>query len=122
MSAGSPISGATARVDADLTGRMAEYIALHVLYHHRRMSELRTLQARKVWQYLPEPAAHEVRVGSWASACWAPRRPRFCASSAIRCAAGAGRPSRSTASSATAAQTGLDAFLAGTDILAVLLP
>ena len=50
-------------VDADLTGRMTEYVALHVLYHHRRMSEFRELQARKVWKYLPEPAAHEVRVG-----------------------------------------------------------
>ena len=50
-------------VDPDLTGRMTEYVALHVLYHHRRMSEFRELQARKVWKYLPEPAAHEVRVG-----------------------------------------------------------
>ena len=50
-------------VDPDLTGRMVEYVALHVLYHHRRMSEFRELQARKVWKYLPEPAAHEVRVG-----------------------------------------------------------
>ena len=50
-------------VDPDLTGRMTEYVALHVLYHHRRMSEFRELQARKVWKYLAEPAAHEVRVG-----------------------------------------------------------
>ena len=38
-------------------------IALNVLYHHRRMSEFRALQARKAWQYLPEPTAREVRVG-----------------------------------------------------------
>ena len=25
-------------VDPDLTGRMVEYVALHVLYHHRRMA------------------------------------------------------------------------------------
>src|SRR5882724_6586229 len=41
----------------------AGVVALHVLYHHRRMSEFGELQARKVWKYLPEPAAHEVRVG-----------------------------------------------------------
>src|SRR5262245_43972963 len=35
-------------VDPDLTGRMAEYVALHVLYHHRRMTEFRELQSRKV--------------------------------------------------------------------------
>ena len=50
-------------VDPDLTGRMAEYIALHVLYHQRRMSEFFELQAREIWNYLPEPAAREVRVG-----------------------------------------------------------
>ena len=51
-------------VDADLTGRMTEYVALHVLYHHRRMSEFGELQRRRVWKYLAEPAAHEVRVGA----------------------------------------------------------
>src|SRR5262245_19480215 len=50
-------------VDPDLTGRMVAYVALHVLSHHRRMSEFRELQVRKAWQYLPEPAAREVRVG-----------------------------------------------------------
>ena len=109
-------------VDPDLTGRMVEYIALHVLYHHRRMSEFRELQARKVWKYLAEPAAHEVRVGLMGlgvlgSAAAAALRP-----SATRCGAGAGRRSRSMASPATPATGQLDAFLADTDILAVLLP
>jgi glyoxylate/hydroxypyruvate reductase A len=109
-------------VDPDLTGRMVEYIALHVLYHHRRMSEFRELQARKVWKYLPEPAAHEVRVGlmglgvlgaAAASALnvfgyqvrgWS-RSPKSL--DGVKCYAGDGE---------------LDAFLAETDILAVLLP
>jgi glyoxylate/hydroxypyruvate reductase A len=50
-------------VDPDLTGRMAAYVGLHVLYHHRRMTEFRELQAGRVWEYLPEAAAREVRVG-----------------------------------------------------------
>lgn len=50
-------------VDPDLTGRMVEYVLLHVLTHQRRMTEYRTLQARKEWKYLPEPAAADVRVG-----------------------------------------------------------
>ena len=109
-------------VDPDLTGRMVEYVALHVLYHHRRMSEFGELQARKVWKYLPEPAAHEVRVGlmglgvlgsAAANALkvfgyrlrgWS-RSPKSLAG--VACYAGAGE---------------LDAFLADTDILAVLLP
>jgi glyoxylate/hydroxypyruvate reductase len=109
-------------VDADLTGRMTEYVALHVLYHHRRMSEFGELQSRKVWKYLPEPAAHEVRVGvmglgvlgssavnalkvfGYQLRGWS-RSPK--ALEGVTCYAGAGE---------------LDAFLADTDILAVLLP
>jgi glyoxylate/hydroxypyruvate reductase A len=50
-------------VDNDLTARMAEYVVMNVLYHHRRMTEFRELQVRRTWTYLPEPAAHDVRVG-----------------------------------------------------------
>jgi glyoxylate/hydroxypyruvate reductase A len=109
-------------VDPDLTGRMAEYVTLHVLYHHRRMTEFRELQVRKQWQYLPEPAARDVRVGlmgigvlgSAAATALKPlgyrlrgwsRTPRTLAG--VECFSGAGQ---------------LDAFLAETDILAVLLP
>ena len=109
-------------VDPDLTGRMTEYVALHVLYHHRRMSEFHELQARKVWKYLAEPAAHEVRVGlmglgvlgSAAVAAlrvfgyqlrgWSRSRKSL---DGVACYSGMGE---------------LDAFLAETDILAVLLP
>jgi glyoxylate/hydroxypyruvate reductase len=109
-------------VDPDLTGRMTEYVGLHVLYHHRRMSEFRELQERRVWKYLPEPAAHEVRVGMMGLGVlgcaalhalgafgyqlrgWS-RSPK--ALDGVACYAGPGE---------------LDAFLADTDILAVLLP
>ena len=50
-------------VDPDLSGRMAEYIGLQVLFHQRRMSEYQEHQRNRSWTYLPEPAAHEVRVG-----------------------------------------------------------
>jgi glyoxylate/hydroxypyruvate reductase A len=109
-------------VDPDLTGRMAEYIALHVLYHHRRMSEFRELQARGIWNYLPEPAAREVRVGlmglgvlgSAAAGVLKPFGYRLRgwsrtlkALDGVACFNGAAE---------------LDAFLAETDVLAVLLP
>lgn len=108
--------------DPDLTGRMSAYIALHVLYHHRRMGELRDLQARKIWRNLVEPAARDVRVGlmglgvlgqaavdvlrpfGYQLRGWS-RTPR--ALRDVACFSGPGE---------------LDAFLAGTDILAVLLP
>jgi glyoxylate/hydroxypyruvate reductase A len=50
-------------VDNDLTARMVEYVVMNVLYHHRRMTEFRELQARRTWTYLPEPAAQNVRIG-----------------------------------------------------------
>jgi glyoxylate/hydroxypyruvate reductase len=109
-------------VDADLTGRMVEYIALHVLYHHRRMSEFRELQARRVWKYLPEPAAHEVRVGLMGLG--------VLGSAAARALKVFGYQVRGWSRSAKsldgvacyAGSDELDAFLADTDILAVLLP
>jgi glyoxylate/hydroxypyruvate reductase A len=109
-------------VDPDLTGRMAAYIALNVLYHHRRMTELRGQQAGKVWRYLPEPAANAVRVGLMGLGVLG------------RAAAAALRPfgyrltgwSRTSKAvdgvAAFSGAVGLDAFLAETDILAVLLP
>jgi len=109
-------------VDADLTGRMVEYVTLHVLHHHRRMTEFGELQSRREWKYLAEPAAHEVRVGimglgvmGLASVAplkllgyqlrgWS-RTPKTI--EGVRCYSG---------------EAGLDAFLADTDILAVVLP
>ena len=109
-------------VDPDLTGRMVEYVALHVLYHHRRMSEFRELQARKVWKYLPEPAAHEVRVGLMGLGVLG-----SAAADALKVfgyrVRGWSRSRKSLPGVACHAGEGeLDAFLAETDILAVLLP
>src|SRR5262245_50895396 len=109
-------------VDPDLTGRMVEYIALHVLYHHRRMSEFRELQARKVWKYLPEPAAHEVRVGLMGLGVLGAAAASALKGFGYR-VRGWSRTAKSLDGVAGFAGPGeLDAFLAETDILAVLLP
>jgi glyoxylate/hydroxypyruvate reductase len=109
-------------VDSDLTGRMVEYVTLHVLYHHRRMTEFGELQSRREWNYLAEPAAHEIRVGLMGLgvmglAAVAPlkllgyklrgwsRTPKIV--EGVDCYGG---------------ETGLDAFMADTDILACVLP
>ena len=109
-------------VDPDLTGRMVEYIALNVLYHHRRMSEFQELQARKVWKYLPEPAAHEVRVGVMGLGVLGAAAARALTVFGYQ-VRGWSRAPKSLAGVACYAGTEtLDAFLADTDILAVLLP
>src|SRR5690606_10270765 len=105
-----------------LTGRMAASSALPVRCHGRRMCECRELQGVRGWRYLPGPAAGEVRVGvlgrgvlgSAALAALKPfgyrlrawtRTPKAVAD--VECFAGA---------------EALAAFLAETDMLAVLLP
>lgn len=109
-------------VDPDLTGRMVEYIALNVLYHHRRMAEFRELQTRRVWEYLPEPAAQDVRIGVMglgvlgAAAAQALKPFGY----QVR---GWSRTSKTLDGIACYhGTTQLEAFLADTDILAVLLP
>jgi glyoxylate/hydroxypyruvate reductase len=109
-------------VDPDLTGRMAEYIALHVLYHHRRMSEFRELQTQKIWQYLPEPAAHEVRVGLMGIGVLGSAAAAALMAFGYQLR-GWSRTRKTLAGVATfAGASELDAFLANTDILAVMLP
>jgi glyoxylate/hydroxypyruvate reductase len=49
--------------DDDLTMRMAEYIVLHVLMHHRQQRRLSENQRRKVWDSFPTHAASALSVG-----------------------------------------------------------
>jgi glyoxylate/hydroxypyruvate reductase A len=109
-------------VDPDLTGRMAAYIALHVLYHHRRMTELRALQAEKVWRYLPEPAAGEVRVGLMGLGVLGTAAARALAPLGYRLGGWSRTPRAVDGVASFSGADGLKAFLAETDILAVLLP
>jgi glyoxylate/hydroxypyruvate reductase A len=109
-------------VDPDLTGRMVEYITLNVLYHHRRMSEFRELQSRRIWKYLPEPAAHEVRVGIMGLGVLGTAAARVLKALGYRLRGWSRSPKRLDGMSCFAGPGELDAFLAETDILAVLLP
>jgi len=109
-------------VDPDLTGRMAEYIALNVLYHHRRMSEFRELQARKVWRYLPEAAAHEVRVGLMGLGVLGMAAAGALKTFGYRLRGWSRRPKVLDGVACASGPAELDAFLAESDILAVLLP
>jgi glyoxylate/hydroxypyruvate reductase len=109
-------------VDPDLTGRMADYIALHVLYHHRRMSEFRELQARAIWNYLPEPAAHEVRVGLMGLGVLGSAAAGVLKPFGYRLRGWSRTPKPLDGMACFSGAAELDAFLEETDILAVLLP
>ena len=109
-------------VDPDLTGRMVGYIALHVLFHQRRMCELLELQAERAWATLPEPSAQEVRVGIMGLG----EMGKACASALAAFGFQLRGWSRTRKHlEGVACFTGddeLDAFLAETDILACILP
>jgi glyoxylate/hydroxypyruvate reductase A len=109
-------------VDPDLTGRMAAYIALHALYHQRRMTEFRELQERKVWEYLPEPATREVRVGLMGLGVLGSAAADVLKPLGFRLRGWSRSPKAVDGVICFSGPAGLDAFLADTDILAVLLP
>lgn len=108
--------------DPDLTGRMTEYIVLHVLMHHRQQRRLDLNQANKVWDSFPTHAARSLSVGimglgvmgtdsaeklrdlGFRVAGWSRSRKSI---AGVECFAGAGE---------------FDAFLARTDVLVSLLP
>src|SRR5438067_4594782 len=50
-------------VDPDLTMRMSEYVALHVLMHHRRQRLYDAQQRERIWREHDQAAASEVAVG-----------------------------------------------------------
>ena len=50
-------------VHADLTGRVTEYVVLHVLMVHRRQRLYDAQQRQRLWRVHDQPAANEVAVG-----------------------------------------------------------
>jgi glyoxylate/hydroxypyruvate reductase len=107
---------------SDLTMRMAEYVVLHVLMHHRQQRRLDANQRKKIWDSFPTHAASALSVGimgmgvmgeasalrlrdlGFQVAGWSRSRKDI---PGVRSFAGAGE---------------LDAFLARTDVLVSLLP
>jgi glyoxylate/hydroxypyruvate reductase A len=50
-------------VGTDLTQRMKEYVAMHVLRHHRELPAIQANQMRQVWEQIVVPPATQRRVG-----------------------------------------------------------
>jgi glyoxylate/hydroxypyruvate reductase A len=107
---------------ADLTDRMAEYVVLHVLMHHRQEPYLRQSQRAKRWQPKFQWAANAVSVGIMglgtlgANAADILRRLGFRVSGWSRSA------KEIEGVTCFHGADGLDAFLRQTDILVCLLP
>ncbi len=109
-------------VDADLTGRMVSFVAANVLYHHRRMIELREQQRDAKWEYLPEPAAHELTVGIMGLGVLGQACAKALAPLGYKLNGWTRSKRDLQGVTCFAGANGLDAFLGATDILVVLLP
>jgi glyoxylate/hydroxypyruvate reductase A len=108
--------------DADLTGRMTEYVVMHVLIHHRHQRTIDACQRDRRWDPPAQCAAGAVRVGVMGlgvlgrDAADVLRRLGFDV-------AGWSRNRKAIPGIATfAGEQELAAFLARTDILVCLLP
>jgi glyoxylate/hydroxypyruvate reductase len=109
-------------VDPDLTGRMVGYIALHVLFHQRRMCEFLELQAKRAWTSLPEPAAQEVRVGIMGLGAMGKASATALAAFGFQLRGWSRTRKHLEGVACFAGDDELDAFLAQTDFLACILP
>lgn len=109
-------------VDPDLTSRMASYVALHALFHHRRMTEYREQQSKKIWRDLPEPAAQNVRIGIMGIGVLGTAAAAALRGLGYQVRGWSRTPKVLDGMACYAGPAELDAFLAETDILAVLLP
>jgi glyoxylate/hydroxypyruvate reductase A len=109
-------------VHPDLTGRVTEYVVLHVLIHHRRQRLYDAQQHNRLWHAHDQPAAGEVAVGVMglgaigASAAAALTRLGF------KVAGWSRTPKSLPGVEIFQGRAGLDAFLARTEILVCLLP
>ncbi|MCA3554679.1 glyoxylate/hydroxypyruvate reductase A [Aestuariivirga sp.] len=108
--------------DPDLTGRMTEYIVLHVLMHHRQQRRIDANQRNRIWDSFPTHAAKDLSVGIMGMGVMG-------ADSAVRLrdigfrVAGWSRSRKEIPGIGSfAGDAEFDAFLARTDILVSLLP
>jgi glyoxylate/hydroxypyruvate reductase len=108
--------------DPDLTGRMTEYIVLHVLMHHRQQRRLDENQRKRIWDSFPTHAAKDLSVGIMGMGVMG-------ADSALKLrdigfrVAGWSRSHKSIPGvESFVGEKDFDAFLARTDVLVSLLP
>lgn len=109
-------------VDPDLTRRMTEWVTMNVLMHHRQVRRHAENQSRAVWGALAQPAAKDVTVGVMGLGVLGRDAAEVLGRLGFRVLGWSRTPRRIDGVTCFAGSEGLDPFLAGTDILVVLLP
>lgn len=109
-------------IDPDLSGRMAEYVTLHALWHFRQMTAIVAAQAARRWMSQDQPAARDVVVGLLGVGAMGQAAAAALLALGFK-VVGWGRNARTGLGfEAFHGTEGLDAFLRTTDILVSLLP
>jgi glyoxylate/hydroxypyruvate reductase A len=107
---------------ADLTDRMAEYVVLHVLMHHRQEPYLRACQRERRWQPKFQWPASAISVGIMGLGTLGANAAEVLARIGFRVAGWSGSPKQIDGIACFHGKAQLDAFLQRTDILVCLLP
>lgn len=109
-------------IEPDLTMRMAEYVVMHVLMHHRQQRRVDENQRAKIWDSFPTHAASELTVGMLGFGVLGQDCALKLKHLGFR-VQGYSLSRKNVPGVRSFAGTGeLDAFLASSDILVVLLP
>jgi glyoxylate/hydroxypyruvate reductase A len=109
-------------VSDDLTGRMTEWVVLQVLMHHRQQRRYDRLQRERRWHELRQPPASDVRVGIMGMGVLGVSAAKVLVSLGFKVAGWSRRPKTLPGVESFHGDSGLDPFLARTDILVTLLP
>jgi glyoxylate/hydroxypyruvate reductase A len=107
---------------ADLTGRMTEYVVLHVLMHHRQELYLRASQREKRWQPKSQWPASAISVGIMGLGTLGANAADALRHLGFRVSGWSGSPKQIEGVDCFHGKAQLDAFLRRTDILVCLLP
>jgi glyoxylate/hydroxypyruvate reductase len=108
--------------DPDLTGRMTEYIVLHVLMHHRQQRRLDDNQRTKTWDSFATHAASALSVGIMGLGVMGQDSAAVLRRLGFKVAGWSRSKKELPGIDCYAGASEFDAFLARTDILVSLLP
>src|ERR1700755_2514326 len=106
----------------DLTGRMTEYVVLHVLMHHRQELYLRASQREKRWEPKSQWPAGAISVGIMGLGTLGAHAAQALAHLGFRIAGWSRSERRIDGVDCFHGEAGLDAFLRRSNILVCLLP
>jgi glyoxylate/hydroxypyruvate reductase A len=106
----------------DLTGRMTEYVVLHVLMHHRQEIYLRACQREKRWAPRKQWPAGAISVGIMGLGTLGADAAQALRHLGFRVSGWSGSPKQIEGVQCFHGKAQLDAFLQATDILVCLLP